>query len=78
LPYDAAIMTGFRVPTARFAAIEAGVLILHGSKTDARLKQAAAAVAKVVRGAEHRELSGQSHNVSAAALAPVVIEFVGA
>jgi pimeloyl-ACP methyl ester carboxylesterase len=75
LPYDAAIMTSFRIPRRRFASIDTPVLVMHGSKTDARLKAAAHAIAQVVPGASHRELEGQTHNVSADVLAPPVREF---
>lgn len=77
LPYDARVMTGFRVPKARLASMRVPTLVMHGSKTDARLKSAALAVAAVIPGATHRELAGQTHNVSPTVLAPVVVEFVG-
>jgi pimeloyl-ACP methyl ester carboxylesterase len=76
LPYDAAVMTGFRVPRDRFARIGVPALVMSGSKTDARLKDAARAVASVVPGARHRELPGQSHNVSPDVLVPAVVEFL--
>ena len=75
LPYDAAVMSEFRVPRARFASIKVPALVMHGSKTDPRLKQAAQTVANVVPGAQHRELAGQTHNVKPEVLAPAVIEF---
>ena len=78
LPYDAAVMTGFKVPTARLAAIHVPTLVLHGSKTDARLQKAARAVADAVPGAQHRTLAGQTHNVSATVLTPAVVEFLTA
>src|SRR6267142_3707080 len=34
LPYDAAVMTTFRIPRARFASIGVPALVMHGSKTD--------------------------------------------
>jgi pimeloyl-ACP methyl ester carboxylesterase len=77
LPYDAAIMTSFRIPR-RFAAIETPVLLMNGSKTDARLKHAARTIAQIVPEAQHLELAGQTHNVSASALAPAVVQFVRA
>lgn len=77
LPYDTTIMTGFRVPRRRLASIRVPALVMHGSKTDARLKAAATAVAAAIPGAQHRELAGQNHNVSPVALAPVVVEFMG-
>jgi pimeloyl-ACP methyl ester carboxylesterase len=76
LPYDAAIMTSFRIPRQPFAAIDTPVLVMHGSKTDPRLKNAARAIAEVVPDAQHRELAGQTHNVQAGVLAPPVVEFV--
>jgi len=76
LPYDAAIMTSFRIPRGRFATIATPVLVMNGSKTDPRLKDAARAIAHTVPNAQHRELAGQTHNVSAKALAPAVIDFV--
>jgi pimeloyl-ACP methyl ester carboxylesterase len=76
LPYDAAVMTEFRIPRARFAGIQRPALVLNGSKTDARLKEAARAIAGVVPGAQHRELAGQTHNVKPEVLAPVVVEFL--
>lgn len=76
LPYDASIMTGFRVPRQRLGTIRVPALVMHGSKTDARLKHAATAAAGAIPGAEHRELAGQTHNVSPAVLAPAVTEFI--
>ena len=77
LPYDAAVMSEFRVPTARLASIRVPTLALHGAKTDVRLQKAARAVADAVPGAVHRTLAGQTHNVKPAVLAPVVAEFFG-
>jgi pimeloyl-ACP methyl ester carboxylesterase len=76
LPYDAAVMTAYRVPRMRFGSISRPVLVLNGTKTDARLKAAARTIAQTVPGAQHRELAGQTHNVSAAALAPAVLDFL--
>src|SRR5688572_4094273 len=70
LPYDASVMTQFRIPRARFAAIATPTLVMHGSKTDDRLKNAARMIAAVVPGARHRELAGQTHNVKPAVLTP--------
>jgi pimeloyl-ACP methyl ester carboxylesterase len=78
LPYDAAVMTGFKVPRARLAIIRIPTLVMHGSKTDVRLKRAAEAVAQAVPGAQHLTLAGQTHNVKPAVLAPAVETFVTA
>jgi len=78
LPYDAAVMTGFKVPRARLAVIRIPTLVMHGSKTDVRLKRAAEAVAQAIPGAQHLTLAGQTHNVKPAVLAPAVETFVTA
>ena len=76
LPYDAAVMTNFSIPRKRFASIATPVLVMNGTKTDTRLKDAARAIGGVVPGARYQELAGQTHNVQAAVLAPPVIEFL--
>ena len=78
LPYDAAVMTEFRIPRARFGSIGTPALVLNGAKTDPRLRDAARAIAEAIPGARHRELPGQTHNVKPDVLAPAVIEFLTA
>ena len=68
LPYDAAVMSQFRVPRDVFATIRCPVLMINGTKTDPRLKDATRAIAGVVPGARHIELAGQTHNVNPDAL----------
>jgi pimeloyl-ACP methyl ester carboxylesterase len=76
LPYDAAVMTAFRIPRARFASIAVPALVMNGAKTDVRLREAARTLAAVVPGARHRELAGQTHNVKPDILVPAVVEFL--
>ena len=76
LPYDAAVMTAFRIPRERYASIGVPVLVMNGSKTDARLREAAKAIAGVVPGARYGELAGQTHNVKPAVLTPAAVEFL--
>jgi len=76
LPYDAAVMTAFRIPRARFASIDVPVLVMNGTKTDPRLREAAQTVAGTIPAARHRELAGQTHNVKPNVLAPAVVEFL--
>jgi hypothetical protein len=40
LPYDAAVMTGFRIPRRRLASIAVPALVMNGAKTDPRLRKA--------------------------------------
>ena len=75
LPYDAAVMTGFRIPRARFASIAVPVLVMNGTKTDPRLREAARTIVNVIPAAHHRELAGQTHNVRPDVLTPAVVEF---
>jgi pimeloyl-ACP methyl ester carboxylesterase len=78
LPYDAAVMNEFKVPTTRFASIRIPVLAMHGSKTDVRLQKATRAVADAIPGAQHATLAGQTHNVKPGVLTPAVVKFLGA
>jgi pimeloyl-ACP methyl ester carboxylesterase len=75
VPYDARIMTEFRIPRARFASVPVPVLMMNGTKTDVRLREAARTVAGVIPGAQYRELAGQTHNVKPGVLTPAVVEF---
>ena len=76
LPYDATLMTDFRIPRSRYASIRVPVLMMNGAKTQQRLRDAARIVAEVIPGARYQELAGQTHNVSPAALTPPVVEFL--
>ena len=76
LPYDAAVMREFKVPRSRFASVKVPSLVMYGSKTDARLKDAAKIVAGAIPGAQHRELPGQTHNVNPNVLAQAATEFL--
>jgi pimeloyl-ACP methyl ester carboxylesterase len=75
LPYDAAIMGDFTLPTDRLKAVRVPTLAIGGGKSDARLKAAVDAVASAVPNSQRRTLSGQTHNVKPQALTPVVTEF---
>jgi pimeloyl-ACP methyl ester carboxylesterase len=76
LPYDAAVMNEFAVPIARLGAIKVPALAMHGGKTEARLQDAARAVAAAIPNAQHRTLPGQTHQVKPEVLAPAVVEFL--
>ena len=77
LPYDAAVMTAFRIPRARLASIGVPTLVMNGSKTDPRLRDAARTIVDAIPGARYRELAGQTHNVKPDILTPAVVEFLG-
>jgi pimeloyl-ACP methyl ester carboxylesterase len=76
LPYDAALMTDFRVPRARFATIRTPALVMNGGKTQERLREAARSLAGIIPGARYQELAGQTHNVRPGVLTPAVVEFL--
>ena len=79
LPYDAAVMTAFRIPRARFAVDR------RAGAGDERVEDRSQAAGGCAgdRGRRfpprsHRELAGQTHNVKPAVLAPAVVEFLTA
>ncbi|MEW5854407.1 MAG: alpha/beta hydrolase [Myxococcota bacterium] len=78
LPYDAAIMNEFKVPTSRLAAITSPTLAMNGEKSEARLKKATHTVASAIPNAQHRTLKGQTHNVNPEVLTPELVEFFAA
>jgi pimeloyl-ACP methyl ester carboxylesterase len=75
LPYDAAVMGDYALPTERIASITMPLLVMDGEKSDVRLRHSVRAVADTLPTAERQTLKGQTHNVSATALAPVLVKF---
>ncbi|HKU39202.1 MAG TPA: alpha/beta fold hydrolase [Polyangiales bacterium] len=75
LPYDAAILGSWSIPVERAAQVRVPALVANGSKTDERLRRAAKLTAEAIPGAAYEEIAGQTHNASAAALAPVLARF---
>lgn len=80
LPFDINAIarhgTGAPLPPEDFAAVRVPTLIAWGSKSPAGMQDANRALAAVVPGAVHRVLDRQTHMVKAAALAPIVADFV--
>jgi len=79
LPYDAAIVgddvQGKPLDPAEWAAVTQPVLVLDGAKAPGAVHQGADAIAAALPDARRGSLAGQSHNVSADALAPALIDF---
>ncbi|HYS80965.1 MAG TPA: alpha/beta hydrolase [Anaeromyxobacteraceae bacterium] len=75
LPYDSAIMGDFSLPTRRAASLRTPTLVISGEKSMPVLRDAAQALSDTIPGAQLRTLPGQTHNVAAATLAPVLKEF---
>ena len=78
LPYDAAVLGDFSLPTERAAAVAVPTLVIGGEKSPVELRSAVSALAQAVPRAQLRMLKGQTHNVSVKVLAPVLAEFFGA
>jgi pimeloyl-ACP methyl ester carboxylesterase len=78
LAYDAAVMGDFSVPAARAAAVTVPTLVVGGEKSPPPLREAARAVAEAIPNAGLRRLKGQTHNVSAEVVAPVLVEHFAA
>jgi pimeloyl-ACP methyl ester carboxylesterase len=75
LPYDAAVMGDFTVPEKHAGTVQAKTLVMGGGKSPAGLKHAVDRVAGAIPHARCLTLEGQTHNVSAKRLAPVLEEF---
>ncbi|HUR62470.1 MAG TPA: alpha/beta hydrolase [Candidatus Thermoplasmatota archaeon] len=74
LPYDAAVMAGFKVPGQRLARVRVPTVLAAGEKTTPSLKAAALAASRAVPGAQHRLVPRSNHGIKAAAIAPVLVE----
>jgi hypothetical protein len=75
LVYDAAIMGDFSVPVADIYTVKTPTLIAGGAKSPATLHNAVQSVADALPNGTLRWLEGQTHNVKAELLAPVLVEF---
>ena len=63
------------VPTERIARVAVPTLVINGSASFPFMPITADTLADVIPNAQRRTLEGQTHDVSAEALAPVLIEF---
>jgi pimeloyl-ACP methyl ester carboxylesterase len=80
LAYDhiAALGEDASVPTERAARVAVPTLIMDGGESYPFMHTTAMALANAIPHAQHRTLEGQTHEVAAEALAPVLIEFFSA
>ena len=75
--YDARVMGGdFEVPAAELAKVAVPTMVVWGSKAAKEMVAGNQKVAASIPGARHRVLDGQTHNVTPAALHPVLTEFL--
>jgi pimeloyl-ACP methyl ester carboxylesterase len=81
LPYDLSVMgdTVYGRPLSRqyWGAVTQPTLVIHGARSPRSLRVAAKALADVLPEARHRELAGQSHNVSPEIMSVLLNEFFG-
>ena len=77
MAYDvAAVGEDASIPTERAASLTARTLIMDGGATEFPFMHVTAlALANAIPTAQHRTLDGQTHEVAAEALAPVLVEF---
>jgi pimeloyl-ACP methyl ester carboxylesterase len=76
IAYDAAALgEDASVPTEKAANLTVPALIINGSETYPFMPVTAIALAKAIPYAQHRTLEGQTHEVAAEAIAPVLVEF---
>ncbi|MBI5670574.1 MAG: alpha/beta hydrolase [Chloroflexi bacterium] len=77
LAYDHIALLGedAAVPTERAARVSVPTLVMDGEASFPFMHETALALAKAIPNAQHRTLEGQTHEVEAAALAPVLVEF---
>jgi len=76
LPYDAAALgEDGSVPTEKAARVTVPTLVMDGSASFPFMNTTAVALAKAIPNGEHRTLEGQTHEVEAQVLAPVLVEF---
>jgi pimeloyl-ACP methyl ester carboxylesterase len=82
LPYDVAVVGNDRsVPVERAAKIRADALVIDGGASREIMpfmRTSADRIAQAIPNAQRRTIEGQGHNVSAEAIAPVLIEFLSA
>jgi len=76
LAYDAAALgDDASVPTEKAARVTLPTLVMDGSASFPFMHTTAVMLAKALPSGEQRTLEGQTHEVSAEALAPVLVEF---
>jgi pimeloyl-ACP methyl ester carboxylesterase len=76
LAYDNACMGDSTIPAEKFAGIQTPTLVLAGDKGHPWMRETAADLAGAIPDARAVTLEGQDHNVQAAALRPVLEEFL--
>lgn len=81
LPHDGALVRGLQrgepLPAGAWTHVTVPALAITGEKSPEWMRHGTRALAKVLSHAEYRALDGQTHDVDAKVLAPVLTEFFG-
>ena len=75
LVYEATLLGDMPALAELMASIPVSTLVISGGEIQARMLQAAQAVADALPNAQYRSLEGQTHDIVPAVLAPVLEEF---
>jgi pimeloyl-ACP methyl ester carboxylesterase len=75
LPYDLTLLCDRSVLNERSGSISVPTLVIGGDKSPKELRDAVSAVANALPNARSQFLTGQSHDLSAPAVAPVLVDF---
>jgi pimeloyl-ACP methyl ester carboxylesterase len=75
LAYDATVMGDYSLPAERAASVKVPTLVINGGATFDWLSTSNQAFAKLLPNGQYEVIEGQSHDVSPAALAPVLEKF---
>jgi len=78
LAYDDTVLADSRIPRDLVAKITIPAVVIGGGASPEGLQQAAKITAEALPHGAYRILEGQTHDVAADALAPVLVEFFAA
>jgi pimeloyl-ACP methyl ester carboxylesterase len=75
LAYDATIMGDYSLPFERAASVTIPTLVLDGGASFDWIRKTAQVLTDTIPNAQRRTLEGQTHDVAAEAMVPVLVEF---
>ena len=78
LAYDATIMGDYSLPTERVASVTVPTLVLAGGASFEWIGETAQAIVDLLPNGQRRTIEGQTHDIAAEALAPVLEQFFAA
>jgi pimeloyl-ACP methyl ester carboxylesterase len=75
LPYDAAVMGDFSLPTQRAASVKIPTMVGGGEKSPSSMQNAVKQLADAIPNSQLKMFKGQTHNIDVKVLAPALVEF---